>query len=246
MERFLVPLTQDTERLHEPFRRIRTLPENIGNYQNLTHIILHNNILRTLPESIGNLRNLKYLILFKNHLRKLPHTVCDLVGLKEMSITSNSISQLPKNIGNMVQLETLSMADNEIVSLPSSLINLENLTYLSVDVEKLNANSLKIIQSMMQRNPGLKVFDKSHQEIVPDHLLQLIIQAQGNYDTEVLRILSTTHPRFRTLPESSLQRTSSFLRGNSRRNPNRVGGKSKKEKRSTRNKKKTKGNTRKR
>lgn len=246
MEGFLVPLTPETKRLREPFRRIRTLPEDIGNYQNLTHIILHNNILRTLPESIGNLRNLKYLILFKNNLLELPHTISNLTGLKEMSITSNSISQLPKNIGNMVELETLSMADNDIVSLPSSFTNLTNLTYLSVDVEKLNANSLNMIQSMMQSNPRLKVFDKSHQEIVPGHLSQLITHAQGIYNNEVLRILSTTHPRFRTLPESSLQRTSSFLRGNSRRNPNRVGGKSKKKKRSTRNKKQQKGKTRKR
>jgi Leucine-rich repeat (LRR) protein len=75
---------------------ISSLPESIGDLNNLTSLQLQNNKLTLLPESIGNLNNLTSLQLQNNKLTTLPLTLTKLNKLSFISLNDNDKLDIPE------------------------------------------------------------------------------------------------------------------------------------------------------
>lgn len=66
--------------------RIKKLPENIGDLQNLEELHLPDNQLKTLPTSFANLKKLQMLELLHNRFKRVPEPILALENLQSMSI----------------------------------------------------------------------------------------------------------------------------------------------------------------
>ena len=72
--------------------KLNSLPEEVTNLTDLTHLILRGNNLKVLPPSIGKMVNLKKLVLVNNQLKTLPDEIGNLTNLKTLNLKGNNIS----------------------------------------------------------------------------------------------------------------------------------------------------------
>ena len=79
------------------FNRLTSLPDAIGNLQNLTMLDLGENRVTSLPASIGNLQNLTELDLYNNQLTSIPTSLGNLQNLTELDLGFNQLTSLQKN-----------------------------------------------------------------------------------------------------------------------------------------------------
>lgn len=119
---------------------IDTLPEWIGELENLEKLYLGKNKLRLLPESIGNLKQLKLLSAQYNDIEFLPNSITELVNLEQLILNQNKIEFLPDSIGRLKKLDVLQLKFNELKSLPNSIGQCERLQFIY-----LNRNYLEEI-----------------------------------------------------------------------------------------------------
>ncbi|URD70712.1 leucine-rich repeat domain-containing protein [Leptospira borgpetersenii] len=92
-------------------KRLKTLPKEIGELQNLTVFNLYVNQLKTLPKEIGKLKNLTVLDLTNNQLTTLPKEIGKLQSLRELDLSGNQLTTLPKDIGKLQNLQELYLDD---------------------------------------------------------------------------------------------------------------------------------------
>ena len=81
------------EWLYLQYKKLPTLPAEIGNLQGLGMLYLRNNNLTNLPAEIGNLQALKYLHLNDNNLTTLPAEIGKVQGLKWLRLDNNPITK---------------------------------------------------------------------------------------------------------------------------------------------------------
>ena len=86
--------------------------------------------IHTLPESIGNLDDLRKLYLEENNITSLPDSFSNLTALVQLYISFNQLTELPENFGNLDNLYILDLGYNSINNLPDSFLDLSSLTYL--------------------------------------------------------------------------------------------------------------------
>ena len=86
--------------------------------------------IHTLPESIGNLDDLRKLYLEENNISILPDSFSNLTALVQLYISFNQLTELPENFGNLDNLYILDLGYNSINNLPDSFLDLSSLTYL--------------------------------------------------------------------------------------------------------------------
>ena len=115
---------------------LTSLPESIGNFQNMAMLYLNYNELTTLPDSITQLSNLVYLVLNFNQLTSLPENIGDLSNLIWVDLGYNNIEYIPESIGNLSIITYLWIFNNNLTSLPESICN------LNLDWNGLDANFL--------------------------------------------------------------------------------------------------------
>jgi Leucine-rich repeat (LRR) protein len=72
------------------------------------------NRLKELPEEIGELQELKSLVLCDNRLIGLPNTIPNLQSLRSLSLHNNQISTLPPKLIDLDLIE-LSLRNNPLV-----------------------------------------------------------------------------------------------------------------------------------
>ena len=96
-----------------------------GYYFNGVEIPIH-----TLPESIGNLDDLRKLYLEENNITSLPDSFSNLTALVQLYISFNQLTELPENFGNLDNLYILDLGYNNINNMPDSFLDLSSLTYL--------------------------------------------------------------------------------------------------------------------
>ncbi len=128
-------------RLGEPFvqvlglmrRGLRELPDSIGSFSRLEHLLLENNQLKVLPDTIGNLTHLRWLSLSDNPLEALPAAIGNLQELKSLRLSSAKLSTLPENICMCHALEYLELWKTPLISLPSEIGNLRALRKFQTD-----------------------------------------------------------------------------------------------------------------
>tara|TARA_B100002051_G_scaffold230330_1_gene227821 strand:+ start:11258 stop:12589 length:1332 start_codon:yes stop_codon:yes gene_type:complete len=87
-------------------------------------------IIHTLPESIGQLDDLRSLYLEWNQIETLPDSFTNLTKLVNLYISNNRLTHLPDDFGNLVNIYILDLGYNQIDGIPESILNLDILTYL--------------------------------------------------------------------------------------------------------------------
>ena len=86
--------------------------------------------IHTIPESIGNLDDLRKLYLEENNITVLPDSFSNLTALVQLYISFNQLTTLPENFGNLTNLYILDLGYNNINNLPESFLDLSSMTYL--------------------------------------------------------------------------------------------------------------------
>ena len=121
-----------------------SIPNEIGNLQNLKEVILEaNNLNGTIPGSIFNISSLQVLSLAFNSLsRTLPPAFgLQLPNLRKLSLVANQLSgSIPSYLSNCYQLTILELNFNKFTGpIPAGLGHLENLLVLLLHVNQLKS-----------------------------------------------------------------------------------------------------------
>ena len=98
-----------------------------GNYGNSAGI---NDTIYTLPDNIGDLDNLALLYLEWHRLSELPSSFSQMQSLISVYLNNNILSSLVDDIDNLTNLNLLDLGYNELAMIPNSLCNLQNISYL--------------------------------------------------------------------------------------------------------------------
>jgi Leucine-rich repeat (LRR) protein len=114
-------------------KKLGSLPENMGNLQNLTTLSINGNNIRKIPDSIGELSLIDHLSIARNQLTELPESIGNLHSLESLFIGNNNIEELPESIGNLKSLKLLWLNHNNLKKLPKSIGNLESLVFLDLE-----------------------------------------------------------------------------------------------------------------
>lgn len=141
--------------------KLQYLPKVIGSLTQLTSLDISNNELKSLPDSIGNLTRLAFLDIRNNKLQSLPENIGNLTQLISLSIRNNKLQNLPENIGKLSDLHELDMGNNALKSLPKNIGNLTHLTSLDISNNELQSlpdtiGNLTQLTSLIIRNNKLR------------------------------------------------------------------------------------------
>lgn len=110
--------------------RIRSLPESIGQLDNLEVLHVSGNLLTCLPGSITRLTRLRVLGVSTNQLSDWPDHMGDMEALEEIHAGGNRLSTLPASLGRLPHLRKLNVSNNCLCALPPELRDCRALTYL--------------------------------------------------------------------------------------------------------------------
>ncbi|MFX1514089.1 MAG: leucine-rich repeat domain-containing protein [Promethearchaeota archaeon] len=138
-----------------PSKELSTLPESIGNFSALQHVVLFSNQLKNLPESFCDLQSLKFLNLVNNNLRALPESFIRLRSLKILYLNHNQLKFLPKLFGELKSLKTLNLRNNKMKSLPLSFSKLSNLESLWIRNNPLDENAIEILELLKEQGVNI-------------------------------------------------------------------------------------------
>ena len=69
--------------------KIKVIPEDIGQLENLEDLILSENSIEEVPVSVSLMSNLKIFKLANNRLRNLPFEIADILTLEEIDCNNN-------------------------------------------------------------------------------------------------------------------------------------------------------------
>ena len=174
--------------------RLGSLPESIAQLQKLSMLFLNNNRLASLPESLGQLQNLRELQVANNQLAFLPESIGQLHKLYMLRLGVNRLTSLPESIGQLHALKKLDLTGNFLTSLPQSTAQLQDLTVLFLD-----GNRLASLPEVIGQLP-LRRLDASRNQLIslPKSLGKALsletINVHSNFITKLpgsLRNLST-------------------------------------------------------
>ncbi|KAK6645330.1 hypothetical protein RUM43_001606 [Polyplax serrata] len=117
---------------------MNVVPSVIGRFTKLRYLDLSSNRLSELPAEIGRCP-LTTLIAKNNRLsdKSLPATFPDLVHLKELNLSGNEFSIFPTEVLCMKSITNLFMGGNNMTKIPKEISNLESLKVLSLGGNKL-------------------------------------------------------------------------------------------------------------
>lgn len=115
-----------------------TLIELANQINEFGELNLSNQQITSLPENIGDLENIKYFYLSNNNLEKLPDSIGNCDSLVRLSLQDNKLRVLPESIGKLQNLVSLHLDHNNLESLPSSIVDCKNLQLLTITENKFN------------------------------------------------------------------------------------------------------------
>ncbi len=173
--------TLDLSRLGLP-----TLPEAIGQLQQLQDLDLARNQLTVLPESIGQLKQLQSLDLDSNQLTELPEFIGQLTQLQGLDVSDNQLTVLPESIGQLQQLLELNLARNQLTALLESLGRLTQLQTLEAW-----SNQLTVLPESIGQLQQLQDLDLASNQltVLPESIGQLKGLQRLDLDYNQLRVL---------------------------------------------------------
>lgn len=127
------------ERLVLDRLKLRTIPEEVFEMNNLKELHLYGNLLDSIDPRIARLQSLEKLYIGRNNLKTLPKEIAQLKNLKLLSAQYNEIDSLPAEIGQLVNLEQLILNQNELRYLPNEIGQLKNLKSIQLNFNWLQA-----------------------------------------------------------------------------------------------------------
>lgn len=121
-----------------------SIPPEIGNLNNLTHLDLSSNGLEgNIPPELSILDNLLSLELDNNQLSgSIPSELGSLTKLTNLNLSSNQLSgDIPGEFGNLISLIDLDLGNNQLIgSFPYQFENLSDLERLSLNLNGLTGH----------------------------------------------------------------------------------------------------------
>jgi Leucine-rich repeat (LRR) protein len=153
------------------YNRLDTLPEEIGNLQQLRVLTLGSNRLSSLPASFARLQNLTELDLQDNPLGSLPQVLCQLRNLQRLNLCKTRLNSLPEHIGQLPQLQSLQLQQNHLTALPQPMANLQALEILNLSGNPFASVPRCLLQ--LTRLRELRLFGCTALGPVPDEFLQM-------------------------------------------------------------------------
>ncbi|CAF3925674.1 unnamed protein product [Rotaria sordida] len=151
---------------------IESLSEDIGKLINLSTLTLTSNKLRCLPDQMKNLENLRHLDLSNNQLNQLNKDLfLKLNHLETLNLSNNLLEDLPPfSPENNKKIAIINLSNNQLQTLPDFPQQLENLSQIDLSSNQfehfpdtlLQLNSLKII-----------IMDSNQLTNIPSQLSQL-------------------------------------------------------------------------
>lgn len=115
-----------------------TLIELANKINQFGELNLSDQEITSLPENIGDLQNIKYLYLSNNNLENLPDSIGNCDSLIRLSLQNNKLRVLPESIGRLQNLVSLHLDHNNLESLPSSIVDCKSLELLTITENKFN------------------------------------------------------------------------------------------------------------
>lgn len=125
------------------------LPREIGNFTELTELVL-NNCLQSaffpsdepvpevsFPAELGNLKKLKSLDMGQNAGVRPPKEISGLQNLEKLILSSCLLNEFPEEICELKKLQRLILDNNSFTSLPESIGNLTELLELNLTYNRL-------------------------------------------------------------------------------------------------------------
>jgi hypothetical protein len=107
--------------LRMDYKKVNTLPSEIGQLYELQVLSAEGNTLSSLPQEIGNLLHLKTLSVKNNRISSLPAELGKLDSLVNLDVSYNQLSRLPDGMGNCGSLQVNDVGFNQITSIPEEL-----------------------------------------------------------------------------------------------------------------------------
>lgn len=82
--------------------------------------MLNNNKIRAIPDDIGQLENVEELILSENYIENIPVSVSLMANLKVIKLSNNKLKNLPFEIADILTLEEIDCSNNpNLESIPA-------------------------------------------------------------------------------------------------------------------------------
>lgn len=91
---------------------LKTFPQGIGAFSNITKLSLAGNQIEFLPWSVVLLKKLEHLDLSHNCINVIPPILCHFALLKTLDLSCNALEQLPTDMLNLVALEKINVSGN--------------------------------------------------------------------------------------------------------------------------------------
>ena len=118
--------------LHAPNHAFAELPPDIARLQNLERLDVAFSSLTHLPPELCGLRNLQELRVDHSQLREIPPRIDELRQLRVCNFSNNQIQELPESFGRLANLESAHLANNRLQTLPDTFAHLQNLRELEL------------------------------------------------------------------------------------------------------------------
>lgn len=123
-----------------------TISPRIGEFTNLTSLIVKGLGMKTLPNEFSSLKQLKILnISYCFNFSLLPPVIGYFLFLEELIVRYSIINSIPNEIVNLQKLKNLEITYSQLRDLPSILNQLNSLEYLNVEHNKLVSISPSIL-----------------------------------------------------------------------------------------------------
>ena len=92
--------------------------------------LLYDRGITTIPESIGDLDNLEMIYFFENEIESVPESIGNLINLRFLDLGRNNISTIPDSIWGLENIITLNFQENQLTSISDEVCNIySNLEY---------------------------------------------------------------------------------------------------------------------
>lgn len=129
------------------FIGLEKVPSEIGNFTNLTSLILSDGKYLELPAELANLINLKKLSIGSSHnystsskstyasaeqMTKMTEIIAKLKNLQDLGIMNSRLEIFSPDLWNLDQLKELKLFSNDFVSIPADIGKLESLNELHI------------------------------------------------------------------------------------------------------------------
>ena len=156
--------------LNLEYKRLQTLPPEVGQWTAMKKLDLGSNQLETLPPEVGKWTALQTLSLGNNRLQSLPNEIGRCASIQRLFLDGNQLETLPPEVGKWTALQTLSLRNNRLQSLPDEIGRCASIQGLFLD-----GNQLETLPDSIGNLRNLRLLDLSNNRFthVPDALFNL-------------------------------------------------------------------------